>query len=113
MKQTFIFIIILVGTYLPAQIHNDLKPMPDIIKEGYAKVYTAFKVTEKSQTECTATVYSDEIIVECGSLIQTFSAVYPEKVYRDNKGKLIEAVKKDGYFILVPTKTTSYWIKLK
>ena len=111
MKNLFIILFVLVSVICNAQsIHSGLKPLPDLVVNGYAKVHKGYKNNTKSGviTPCEFTVFSDRIVCACGSSTIDFYRIFDGKAYKTDKGKILEFEDTAKYIVLLYSKDTIY-----
>ena len=102
--------IILIPILITGQnIHTGINKIPDF--KDYVKEIQCYKYSVKQETltECKCYIYSDGIVIRKGNTIVEFTKVY-SNVYKDNKGKLIEMIQNEKFYILVVNSNTYYLI---
>jgi hypothetical protein len=111
--KNLLFVFLLLPIFATAQtnLHSGLLPMPEL-DSRYYRAHTVIKhsVKTEKQTECVATVYSDKIIIACGN---TNISLYPclnGLGYKNDTGKILEAIEYGEYIILEYTSNTHYYI---
>lgn len=94
-------------------LHEGIKPMPKL--DECRRTITAVKYNVKTlaTSQCDATIYSNAIVLQCGSTVKQFDLVHEPAIYRDDKGKLVEMVIDKNYFVLKATTTTYYLLTKK
>ena len=91
-------------------LHDGLKDVPDMKEYRKEIICYKYSVNTQTTTECKAYVFSDGIVICKGNTVLDFTKVYP-RVYRDNKGKLVEMSEDKDYYYLRVTAQTFYIIK--